>query len=478
MFVRLFFFKTSSPDFFNSIGNLVKIPPLWGIFVKCILDVFGFSYKIFRLYPFISGILSLFAFFILLKRILKSKIAIITGLLIFTFNFWLIYYSADFRPYSNDVLVTVILILLYKYFHLKNINWKKTFVYTILSCFFVLYSFPAIFIIPSMVISKSIEEKYFDFKSLFIFTGILICCIYLYYIDKNTYEFMLSYWNSVEYGFIKLNFNSVCNIFTENFKYLFNLHNLANIKLKEYLLLSVFIIGLIIFNKENHKEKLLFLLIFLFSIIASMLNIYPFANRHILYLLPIVIIYYASIIDYNLPLNSKLFSNIKKLQTNEKFKNIFLFCSSCIISCLILIFININLWGSLNFNPDDTYCTFYKVPERKTLENQMKSILNNYKENDKLVLNDEIMVTAEFYNYYFNFNKNLTYEIYPNSLNQLGEFIENILKNKKNNSSIYFVAKKNSFSYVPEAELIEAEIKKQNIKYSEYIDDYIYNFKF
>ena len=178
--LSLSFFKTKLLGFFHAIGYAVKVPPLWSILTQIGVKCFGLSYMNFRLVSYVSSIISIFAFFILLKNIFNNKLAILLGLTLFAVNFPLIYYSNDFRPYSSDVLVSVLFILSYKYISLKDLTAKKCILYTVASVLFILFSFPAILIIPSIILAKCIEEKKFNFKTLFIIAGVLAALLYLY----------------------------------------------------------------------------------------------------------------------------------------------------------------------------------------------------------------------------------------------------------------------------------------------------------
>ena len=56
------FFNLKFPDFFKSIDDYLKIPPLWGICNKIILNSFGYSFITFRFIAYFSSIISCFLF--------------------------------------------------------------------------------------------------------------------------------------------------------------------------------------------------------------------------------------------------------------------------------------------------------------------------------------------------------------------------------------------------------------------------------
>lgn len=64
-----------------------------------------------RLFPFIMGVLSIWLFYLLLKR-LTTGAGLLTALALFVFNPRLIYYSSEVKQYIVDVTVTLVLLLL------------------------------------------------------------------------------------------------------------------------------------------------------------------------------------------------------------------------------------------------------------------------------------------------------------------------------------------------------------------------------
>ncbi len=194
-------------NFFHVLVDNQKAPPLFCSLVLIVQKIFGYNEYSLRLIPLLSGILSLFAFYFLLNDYIKSKLVLLTGLFLFAVNPVLIYYSAEFKPYSSDVLICILLLFSYKYMSLKNIQpfksiWAKVIVYLIISNIIILFSFPSILIIPSMMIAKFIEEKKITFPGVMIFLGSFTSSLYLYlvYKDLRVTEILENDWQT---GFIK-----------------------------------------------------------------------------------------------------------------------------------------------------------------------------------------------------------------------------------------------------------------------------------
>ena len=246
------FFDTGLSGFFKSFQYCIKIPPLWGVIQKVILNIFGYSYITFRLFSYCISILSIIAFFILLKIILKNKLAILIGLILFVLNIPLIFFSANFKPYESDVLVCILLIMSYKYFSLKEITIKQSIIYSVISALLVLFSFPAMFIIPATVFAKSIEEKLFNYKSILILLSIIMCCLYLYLIDTDIYLLMKNYWANHEVGLINLSLSSFYTIFNELFHYVFCGYRVF------WLITTICILGFLNFHIQKNNLRYLF----------------------------------------------------------------------------------------------------------------------------------------------------------------------------------------------------------------------------
>ena len=158
-------------ELFLPLDYYQKAPPLFCCLVFLITKIAGFNLLSLRFISFIAGLISLPLFFIFLKTNIKNQIGIITGFLIFSISSYLIYYSAECKPYSLDVLLCIVLLLLYKKIELFKISASKAILYGIISMLFVLLSFPSIFIIPAIVFAKMFEERHINYNCIWIGMG-------------------------------------------------------------------------------------------------------------------------------------------------------------------------------------------------------------------------------------------------------------------------------------------------------------------
>ncbi len=451
------FFNLKFPDFFKSIDDYLKIPPLWGICNKIILNSFGYSFITFRFIAYFSSIISCFAFFVLLKNIFKNKLSILVGLILFTLSIPLIFFSANFRPYESDVLICILLLLSYKYISLKQITLPLSILYSVISILLVLFSFPSLIIIPAIIFAKSIEDKKFNYKSLIIIVTVALCCLYLYLIDKSTYLFMEKYWGSIEDGFI--DFKSLYYIFKDFFEYVFSGFNPL------WLITTVCILGFINFDIQKREEKNVLLFILIFALGASLLHIYPFSRKLILYFIPVIIIYSVSLID-----------NSWEFLKNNLFKNLI----SILISCLILFSMNIKIDNIKSFTPNNYKYDISRFKNRIELHYHINELLNEYNENDLLLCPNEVYFFLLFYNKLYGYNKNLQITTFPfehTDTEKVENFVADYVRNKPKSKKLYIINKFWAYQAIPNIYFIEKLLTEQNLKYERIIDECIYIFK-
>ncbi|MBN4050317.1 glycosyltransferase family 39 protein [Desulfobulbus sp. AH-315-M07] len=91
------------------LGSVAPLGFLWA--ARLSGEWFGFSEYTLRLFPFLSSIAGMGVFLLLCRRVLAPK-AVPLALGIFAISDKLIYYGADFKPYSSDVLIACLLLWL------------------------------------------------------------------------------------------------------------------------------------------------------------------------------------------------------------------------------------------------------------------------------------------------------------------------------------------------------------------------------
>jgi len=80
------------------------------LLTKILVLLLGDSEFTFRLIPFISGIASLFLFYVFLKKN-TSKSSMLIALGLFSFSYIMLRYATEFKPYSSDVMFALIVMI-------------------------------------------------------------------------------------------------------------------------------------------------------------------------------------------------------------------------------------------------------------------------------------------------------------------------------------------------------------------------------
>ena len=450
MMLSLSFIDRDILGMFMPLEAIQKSPPIFNVLVFLCVKFFGFNILSLRFIPFFCSLISVILFFSLLKDEIKSRLVVLAGIFIFSLNLPLIYYCQEFKQYSCDVMFCILLIYLYKYISFKDLNIKKILKYSIFSVLIILSSFPAIFILPSVIIGKCIEEKVLNLKILSIVLSMFFPITYLYllYKDMRINEIQLDAWQS---GFINFSFNSISNMLYDVFSFL-----TANWSFNYYLYIILFILfGMIIYFAEKNKKAYLILFILIFVFLASLFKIYPISSRVALYLLPIIIILMLKISDYPPPhwilrCNAEQITNIFK-------SIIILILLFNIMHSFYIPYINVSEEETINFRDP--------LKRRIAKKNITEYFLNNYKQGDLVLSIGEVPeIWFDFYIKLNNKHKEITFDSENLIIDKLTakELIKEFIKRKQNS---WIVVNDNINDILGFKRLTEDILKENKIKY-------------
>ncbi len=129
----------------------------------------------FRVIPLFSGIGAIIAFYFLLKNEFDNKFVILLGTLVIALSGSLINYSYEYKPYSSDVLVAILLILYFIEVHPKS--YLKQIFHSIGLFFIVMFSLPSAFITVAGIISILFK----DWKKFLCAIIPFLSCFAIYY---------------------------------------------------------------------------------------------------------------------------------------------------------------------------------------------------------------------------------------------------------------------------------------------------------
>lgn len=326
---------------------------------------------ILRIIPYLTGCSALILFYYLTLKLCLNKKAQIIALAFFSFSPIPNFYCAEFKQYSVELFVSVLLMLIfYKILYER----KFKFYYFVIISIVPWFSYSSYFILlPYLLTSFFVDKK----KTLLGIIPVLISnvCYYLISLQDvfSKSKLDLDSWWSNSYGMLDI---------IHPYRLILRLPVLF-IRPESKILLTI--MGLLLFyiiikyyfetlrTKDYVKQVFLFGP-FVLTIIASLFDLYPYASRLILFLLPYYCLYVASLTG-------------KKSIFLQLF--IFLFMLVCIPFC----------------NYDFSYKPY------SVSRDIISYIKNNYNQNDK-ILSDG---SGEHY-YYLKVNDiNLPVEITPNS---------------------------------------------------------------
>lgn len=421
--------------FFTPLDFLQKAPPLFMSGVKLVTTILSPAELQLRLIPFLSSIGSVIIFYLLSNKILLKKGSILIANLLFAINYYLIYYAQEFKQYSTDVFLILLSLLLFEKIDLKQLSYKKIFLYSLISIILILFSFPMLFAILAFITINLIKADKEIVKKLTLYAVPIGIVSLIYYTlmllpTRNMeLEFFNYYWND---GFIKPNIISIFSLIKKNMSYYFHPNDSA------WILTLPALIGIYALIKESKKIHYFIFLIFSFAILASMLHLYPIKERIALYLLPIILLLIAKPID--------LFSRDTKLLTLTIVYSFLISYSQYSLNYFILFFDK----------------TAFEIQNART---SMQIVTENFKPNNIFVYNKASEADCDYYLHYFNFNPKKHILLNPHIYAQKSYF--DIFNKLPKNQSYWFYF---SFDYKerPVIGFLREWIQINHIKYSEF----------
>ena len=258
-------------------------------------SILGKSEFALRLFPLLVGLISLWLFYLLLKRItsVASGAGLLTALALFAFNPRLIYYSSEVKQYILDVAVTISLLLIAAPVF-NTFPRKKDFAWLTLGGMIALwFSHPATFVLGGIglaLIIVTLQRRDHSNLRFVIGMGLLwileIAFLYLL-ILKNLSQnaYMREYWQG---AFLPMPPWSDPGWFAKAIHE--NIGIQFGIPYAVYFVFLIMLIGWVVLFVQNQSYAIVFTCILLVTLTASTLGMYPVFERMILFLIPIGLI--------------------------------------------------------------------------------------------------------------------------------------------------------------------------------------------
>lgn len=277
------------------LANYQKAGPLFTSLVFILTKIFGYSTYTLRFIPLITGVGSLLLFHLLVSQIYKNPLAVIFANLLFAVNSALIFYSQEFKPYSTDVFIILLICLTYFKIDFKILSIKQVVLYSIAAFLCVLISFPSMFAFAALAISNILKkDKKVAINTIILMAFVLMGALFLsevfYSVKANELYNTRAYWND---GLLTFSIQSFKVLFYRLYKYVF----LLTPDFKTHYLFSI--VGFFFLLMQKNKLFYLMLGMFGFSLIASFLKLYPIYERCALFLIPFLIIIVSKPLDTN-----------------------------------------------------------------------------------------------------------------------------------------------------------------------------------
>jgi uncharacterized membrane protein len=293
----------------SPLPNLQSAPIFFLWSVETFSKIFGNSELSLRMFPFIAGIVTLPIFYFMVKELTGNTLTALIAFLIFALNLSFIYYSSELKPYIVDVSVYVMMLYLVCSQHDFVLRYRRN-ILAISGALAIGYSNVSVIVLVCValyLISKwkvSFKKRDKNIFQQLPKADLIVFGVWAVVFLANFFKFIYKH----PYGNLmkELWAQTFCpsNIFSEDFSRFMTdrLHDTVFTDLLyfsesyyfPYVLLVVLAAAIVhILVTRNFKVLLFTLLPICIHLIMSMMHIYPFFYRFILYLLPGLIILVA-----------------------------------------------------------------------------------------------------------------------------------------------------------------------------------------
>lgn len=284
------------------------------LLVKTLISIFGQSEYVLRFIAFAAGCLSLILMQSLLSKTV-SKYGNIFALAAFAFGNTLIYYSAELKQYSSDVLLCVLLLLVFFQHVSKKTTVKDFVLLAALGATALCFSYPALFVLAGIGMTLFVHYWKDRQRSLWtIRTGtiwaVTFLAIYFLLLRHQTQDpYLITFWDNL-LSFMPMPPWRELSWFPKAASGLFFV--VAGLSSHLILVVPLYILGLWGFWREKRWQWILALTIPIgLNIIVSGFQKYPFHGRLILYVLPLIFVVLGKGIDFLINLiRNRVLANI------------------------------------------------------------------------------------------------------------------------------------------------------------------------
>lgn len=272
-------------------------PPGLLVISKLSTSIFGQIDWAIRLFPFLASLAALWLFYKLASRVL-SPIAVPIAMLLFAISDSLIFQAVNFKQYSSDVTITLLLSYWVMLFVQKAELARKDWVHLgILGAVMVWFSHPAIFVLVTIGLYLSLhflrQKQFKTLLPLFMVGTVWVLSFLVMYrfisgggiATSSVGNWLIQFW-TINHGFMPAPWTlAAYDWLLQHYVAMFS--SPASLGVPEVAGILFLVGGISLYAT---KRAALFIIVFplLLTLIASALYKYPFAERLLLFLLPMM----------------------------------------------------------------------------------------------------------------------------------------------------------------------------------------------
>ncbi|RDV14205.1 hypothetical protein DXT99_15545 [Pontibacter diazotrophicus] len=276
--------------------------------------LFGTGEMALRLFPLICGVASLFLFLPVARYFLKP-VGVVVAIGVLAAAPPLVYHAVEVKQYSTEMFATVVALYLYIRFH-KKMALPSLLLWGLSGAVILWFSFSSIFILAGMAFGVCLhyllkKEWRHLFRSINPFSMWLVsfAATYFLFTHKHGDSEWLLHWFRTRDSFMPLPPTSLSELswfFKKIFSVLhyplglswLDLSPSANpivriIARMSLLPLAVLAVGFAVFYRKDRKHFMVLVFPVLLVLIASGLELYPFMDRLVVFLAPVLILILA-----------------------------------------------------------------------------------------------------------------------------------------------------------------------------------------
>lgn len=287
--------EKSGRDFFQSLDYAQYCPPIFMLLTKLNTILFGVNEWSLKLGPLLAGILLLVFFWMLLKKMVEESVVHWYLLLVLSFSTLAIRYSTEFKQYSLDALLT--LLLVYIALQFKGAKWtvKNTLIWLLLGSLMIWTSMPSIFVLAAIGFAFLYQSWFAERKipiGLILAGGFWLLNFGFYFwlilYQDSTSNLLQDYHQNFFFEFFPMTTTEA----SRSFNLLLGLMTSITDRTALGLIFCALFLAIGSYQtiKKKKFEALLLLLPILFALIASNLKLYSLIPRLSLFLIPLCLL--------------------------------------------------------------------------------------------------------------------------------------------------------------------------------------------